>query len=67
MAWVTRFSAAFDPVLTGRVYLNFEPDTSEAAVGSGYGDETFERVAALKEQWDPDNLFSGNHNVVPKG
>jgi FAD/FMN-containing dehydrogenase len=64
--WVHRFSAAFEPALTGGVYLNFEPDTSEAEVRAGFGDGKYERLAALKEQWDPDNVFSGNHNVAPK-
>ncbi|MGH8867653.1 MAG: FAD-binding oxidoreductase [Actinomycetes bacterium] len=66
MAWVDRFSAAFEPALTGSVYLNFEPETSESAVRSGFGDEKYERLAALKQQWDPDNLFRGNHNVAPR-
>jgi FAD/FMN-containing dehydrogenase len=64
--WVHRFSAAFEPVLTGGVYLNFEPDTGEADVRAGFGDTKYERLAALKEQWDPDNVFSNNHNVAPK-
>jgi hypothetical protein len=21
---------------------------------------------ALKEQWDPENVFSGNHNIAPR-
>lgn len=65
MDWVGRFSAAFAPVLTGGVYLNFEPDTSDAAVKAGFGEERYARLAALKEQWDPDNIFRGNHNVAP--
>lgn len=66
MEWVDRFSAAFEPVLTGGVYLNFEPSTDEANVRSGYGDAKYERLAALKAEWDPDNIFRGNHNVPPR-
>ena len=66
MEWVERFSAAFAPALTGGVYLNFEPGTGEADVRAGYGDAKYERLTALKEQWDPANLFSGNHNIAPR-
>jgi FAD/FMN-containing dehydrogenase len=65
-AWVDRFSAAFTPVLTGGVYLNFEPGTGEGDVRAGYGDAKYARLAALKQEWDPDNLFRGNHNVPPR-
>lgn len=65
MDWVRRFSAACEPVLTGGVYLNFEPGTGESDLRAGYGDDKYARLAALKAQWDPDNVFSGNHNVVP--
>ena len=66
IAWVDRFSAAFEPALTGGVYLNFEPETAEQNVRAGYGDAKFERLAALKAQWDPDKVFRGNHNVAPR-
>ncbi|MGH8939154.1 MAG: FAD-binding oxidoreductase, partial [Actinomycetes bacterium] len=65
-AWVEAFSSAFASELTGGVYLNFEPDTKEANVRAGYGDAKFERLAALKAQWDPDNIFRGNHNIAPR-
>jgi FAD/FMN-containing dehydrogenase len=29
-----------------------------------YGDR-FERLRELKRQWDPDNVFAGNHNIPP--
>jgi hypothetical protein len=66
MAWVEDFTAAFRPARTGRVYLNFEPDTSEANVRAGYGAGKYERLANLKAEWDPENLFSGNHNIPPR-
>jgi hypothetical protein len=52
-------------VRTGHVYLNFEPETGEDNVRAGYTEGKYERLAALKAQWDPENVFSGNHNVPP--
>jgi FAD/FMN-containing dehydrogenase len=49
------------------VYLNFEPETGEPVVRKGFGDEKYQRLAALKQEWDPDNLFRGNHNIAPTG
>ncbi len=66
-AWVERFTDAFAPAATGGVYLNFEPGTSEADVRAGFGDEKYARLAALKAEWDPENLFRGNHNITPSG
>lgn len=66
VAWVHRFSAAFEPAMTGGVYLNFEPGTDPSDVRAGYGAEKLRRLAALKEQWDPDNVFRGNHNLAPR-
>jgi FAD/FMN-containing dehydrogenase len=65
IAWVHRFTEAFSSARTGGVYLNFEPETDEANVRAGYTAGKYERLVALKQQWDPDNLFSGNHNVAP--
>lgn len=66
IAWVHRFSEAFAPCRTGGVYLNFEPETDEENVRAGYTGGKYERLAALKQQWDPENLFSGNHNIAPR-
>ena len=65
IAWVHDFTEAVAPARTGGVYLNFEPDTSEQHVREGFRGGKFERLAALKEQWDPQNLFRGNHNIAP--
>jgi Berberine and berberine like len=66
-AWVDRFTAAIEPATTGRRYLNFEPGTSEEDVRAGFGDAKYARLAALKQEWDPENLFRGNHNIAPAG
>ena len=65
IAWVHDFTNAVGPARTGGVYLNFEPDTSEENVRAGFSGGKYERLAALKEQWDPENIFSGNHNITP--
>jgi hypothetical protein len=65
-AWVEEFTQAVAPVRTGGVYLNFEPDTSEQSVRAGFGAGKYERLVALKEQWDPENVFRGNHNIAPR-
>lgn len=67
MDWVRRFSAAVEPDRTGGVYLNFEPGTTTADVVSGFGEDKYARLVALKDQWDPTNLFRSNHNIAPTG
>ena len=66
IGWVHDFTDAVAAARTGRVYLNFEPDTSEANVRAGFSGGKYDRLAALKEQWDPENLFRGNHNIAPR-
>jgi FAD/FMN-containing dehydrogenase len=63
--WVRRFSDAMAPFSTGGVYLNFEPDEGEERVRAGYGAEKYAKLVALKDTWDPDNLFRVNQNIKP--
>jgi FAD/FMN-containing dehydrogenase len=46
-------------------YANFLSSATEADVAAVYPHATYERLAAVKRQYDPANLFSGNHNVPP--
>ena len=32
---------------------------------AGYGPENYERMAAVKSEFDPDNVFHLHHNVKP--
>jgi FAD/FMN-containing dehydrogenase len=32
---------------------------------AAYGPERYERLAAIKKQYDPRNLFRVNHNIAP--
>ncbi|WP_328989981.1 FAD-binding oxidoreductase [Kribbella sp. NBC_01245] len=53
------------PHLSG-AYANFLATATEEDVAAIYPAETYERLAAVKRQYDPSNLFAGNHNVLPK-
>jgi hypothetical protein len=46
-------------------YLNFETDTDDRRVRASYGREKYRRLAALKAEWDPSNMFQHNPNIPP--
>jgi len=46
-------------------YANFLSSATDEDVAAIYPAETYKRLAAVKRQYDPDNLFAGNHNVRP--
>ena len=50
------------------MYLNFPGlgEEKEELVKAGYG-ENYERLAALKAEYDPSNLFRMNLNITPGG
>jgi hypothetical protein len=47
------------------IYGNFTPSTDPALVSRMFPPATMARLAALKREWDPQNLFCRNHNVRP--
>ena len=56
------FCNAMRPFTTGGAYLNFSP---EDRVRDAYGDAKYTRLLALKDRYDPDNLFQLNQNIRP--
>ncbi len=50
---------------TGMVYLNFIGDEGRERTVAGFGAENYERLVAVKNQYDPDNVFHHNHNIEP--
>lgn len=61
--WARSLFAALQPV-TGGAYINFLGDEGEARVRSAYG-PNYERLVALKNKYDPTNLFRLNQNIPP--
>jgi len=46
-------------------YANFLSSATAEDVAAIYPTEVYNRLAAVKRQYDPANLFAGNHNVQP--
>jgi FAD/FMN-containing dehydrogenase len=63
-AWARRFGQALHPLSAG-VYMNFLSDEGQDRVRAAYGPITYDRLAALKAVWDPDNFFRRNQNIKP--
>jgi FAD/FMN-containing dehydrogenase len=62
-SWVREATAAVEPFASAGRYVN---DVAEAEdPRSIYGVEKYERLVALKREWDPDNVFRLNQNVRP--
>jgi FAD/FMN-containing dehydrogenase len=55
--------AAASDASTGRAYINYLGDSDAAR--SSYGDETYKRLVALKNEYDPTNVFRLNQNIQP--
>ena len=52
------------PFSTGGTYLNFlTRDEGEERVREAYRGN-FERLKALKQEYDPDNIFQSNWNIL---
>ncbi len=65
VAWARGTYDAIKPYLEDRRWLNYlDHDDAEDAVRSAYG-PNYERLAAVKRRYDPDNLFRLNHNIQP--
>jgi FAD/FMN-containing dehydrogenase len=64
-AWAQDFLAALRRHRAG-VYVNFlDSDDDASRVREAYGDDTYTRLAAVKQRYDPANVFHHNKNIEP--
>ncbi|CAM4007243.1 FAD-binding oxidoreductase [Smaragdicoccus niigatensis] len=64
--WVRTMWAALQPYASNAGgYVNFLNDADEARVRASYGPAKYDRLAAIKATYDPDNVFHLNANIKP--
>jgi FAD/FMN-containing dehydrogenase len=66
--WVRGFSEVMRPFAIGAAYPNFVAvDEDRERLISAYGPDKYARLVALKDRYDPGNLFRLNQNIKPSG
>lgn len=64
-AWVDDFAGKVRQSDPG-AYVNFLGDEGEGRIRAAYPGATWDRLKAIKTQYDPTNLFRLNQNIPPK-
>jgi len=64
--WVRTFWEALQPYASGTGgYVNFQNDADDDRVRASYGAAKYDRLARIKAQYDPANVFHKNANIKP--
>jgi FAD/FMN-containing dehydrogenase len=64
--WTRDFWKSMQPFSTGGAYINFQSqDEGNERVAQTYGKEKLKRLSALKDKYDPKNLFRLNQDIKP--
>jgi hypothetical protein len=62
--WAVGYWEALHPYSAGGAYVNFMMDEGQERVQATYG-SNYERLAKIKAQYDPENVFRVNQNIRP--
>jgi hypothetical protein len=62
--WSVDYFEALHPYSAGGAYVNMMMDEGQERVKASYGDN-YERLARIKAEYDPGNLFRVNQNIEP--
>ncbi|MEZ4616204.1 MAG: BBE domain-containing protein [Caldilineaceae bacterium] len=62
ISWARDYIKSLQPYSAGGLYTNFasDPEAAQAAFGANQ-----QRLVAIKNKYDPDNLFRMNQNIQP--
>ncbi len=63
--WAKGLTEAMQPWTSERTYLNFIGDEGEERVRTAYEPEKYRKLVALKDRYDPTNMFRLNQNIKP--
>ena len=65
--WVRDFWTALRPhaIGSGGGYINGSTDFQDDQIRTSYGAAKYDRLARIKAEYDPDNVFHLNANIVP--
>lgn len=62
--WTRDYWEAMRPHLVAGSYVNYVSDEGDVFARAAYG-PNYDRLASLKDKYDPSNFFRMNHNVKP--
>jgi Berberine and berberine like len=65
ISWAKDTGAALRPWTRPGMTLNFFTDVDDDRLRSAFGQEKYRRLVALKDRYDPDNVFCRNQNARP--
>lgn len=63
--WVKAVRSDVAPWSIGATYLNFIGHEGQERVVAAFGEGNYKRLAAVKAEFDPENVFRLNHNIRP--
>ena len=64
VAWTRSLYDALQPHASGAFLLNFLDQEDDAVIRASFG-SNYDRLAALKRKYDPENFFRQNQNIRP--
>src|SRR5262249_963697 len=62
--WCRSYFNDLHPYSAGGAYVNFMMEEGDERIRATYGDN-YNRLAAIKARYDPDNFFRVNQNIKP--
>jgi len=65
IAWVKGVTAALGSHVVPGISMNFVTEADDASKVESWGAAKVERLRALKDRYDPSNLFRLNQNIRP--
>jgi len=65
VAWARDTWSAMQPHVAGPAYVNYLVAEPQERVRAAYGEQTYGRLVALKDRYDPENFFRMNQNIRP--